>query len=164
MAATGKVDYLVQEVERAIGDADRRRHKHKWFSVVIRLGASGCTAAIPVVLGWRVSPDRAVLLGHVAMVLGALATVLIAYETFYGHRELWAINTAAATQLHALELDLGYLKAGNPDIAADEALDELRTRLKEILNEADSAWVGVRQSTAKQPPPRPSSGSDKRAV
>ena len=72
--------------------------------------SSGSTAAgIPILLGLRVSPEVGNQLANSAMALGGVASVLITYEAFYGHRALWASNTAAAVQLRLLKSDLGYL-------------------------------------------------------
>jgi hypothetical protein len=57
MATTGTGDYLAEQVTKEIKKADRRRRKHKWFSVVLWLLASGSTAAIPILLGLRVSAE-----------------------------------------------------------------------------------------------------------
>ena len=46
-----------KEIDEAIAHADRRRRKHKWFSTIIWLITSGSAAAIPILLGLRVSPE-----------------------------------------------------------------------------------------------------------
>jgi hypothetical protein len=155
MVSKAAVDYLAGQVNEAIDRADSRRRKHKWFSVVIRVLATLCTVAIPVLLGWKGISERNNLLQNLAMCLGGLATILLGYEAFYGHRELWAINTAAATQLKNLRLDLDYRTSDGSDTITREELDRWHTRLKEIVSEADSAWVGVRQAGARHEPPQP---------
>jgi len=75
-------------------------------SLSIRLLASVFTAAIPVLLGLRFSnpppPSLQVRVADVAMVLAALATILNGWDAFYGHIELWAINTEAQSPSLAL--------------------------------------------------------------
>ena len=125
------------------------------MAILIRLVAILSTAAIPVLLGFRASAENQNVFANAALVMGAVATFLNAWEMFYGYKELWGVNTATATQLRSLALDLGYLTSGGQDAVADDVLDELHRRLQQTLTEANSAWVGVRQSTARQSPPQP---------
>lgn len=142
-----QVDTLGCQIQEALNNANKRRKKHKWFSVLIRLVTSVCTVGVPVLLGWN--PNGGDLVRNVAICMGGLATILLGYEAFYGHKELWVINTLAATKLSNLKSYFDYLKSGDPNKIA-EKLDELQVRLTEILSEADFAWVGVRQVTAKR--------------
>ena len=91
MASNG-LEVLENWIREEICKADRRRKKHKWVSLSIRLLASVFTAAIPVLLGLRFSdpppPSLQVRVADVAMVLAALATILNGWDAFYGHREL----------------------------------------------------------------------------
>jgi hypothetical protein len=148
------VDYLEGEINEAKKHADRRRRKHKWCSVLIWLVTSGSTAAIPILLGFRASPGKGDYLANAAMVLGGIASVLITYETFYGHRALWASNTAAAAQLGMLKSDLGYLKS-KPDGIDSSDLDECHKRFQQIQQGTAEAWTRARQSTAREVPPAP---------
>jgi hypothetical protein len=156
MNGTNAVETLAKQMQRAIKQADHRRRKHKTLSVFIRVMATASSATVPVLLGFRQARVDEDILANVAMILAAFTTVLIAYEAFYGHRELWAINTAAASQLRRLELEFDYL-ISKPGTPALEDLDRLHDRLAGALTEADSAWVGVRQMTARQPAPQPQS-------
>jgi hypothetical protein len=143
-------DYLEKEIDEAIAHADRRRRKHKWFSTIIWLITSGSAAAIPILLGLRVSPEVGNHLANAAMVLGGVASVLITYEAFYGHMALWAGNTAAAAQLRMLKSDLGYLRSKKIDGIDSGDLDAYQERFRQIQQGAAETWIHARQLTASK--------------
>jgi hypothetical protein len=148
-------DYLEKEIDQAIAHADRRRRKHKRISTSIWLMSSGSAAAIPILLGLRVPPEVGNQLANLAMVLGGVASVLITYEAFYGHRALWASNTAAAAQLRMLKSDLGYLRLREIDGIDCGDLEAYHERFQQIQERAAAAWTNARQFTARKLPPAP---------
>lgn len=153
MAAVSTAQHLADEVSAAVQKADERRKKHKAASVSIWVLTTVFTAGIPILLGLKVNPERHDLLTNIAMVAGGLASILITYEAFYGHKELWAINTAAAGKLRVLASDLAFLRSRNQDSIRLEDLDAMHERLHAIREEHDSGWVRVREATAKQQKP-----------
>jgi hypothetical protein len=101
-----------------------------------------------------------VALANVALLMGALATAVNAWELFYGFKELWAANTVTWTELGGLKAEVEYasanLSAASPpaEISREE-IDKLHERFQKIMAEANSEWVGVRHAMLRQVPPKP---------
>ena len=144
-----KYGILFQKIELEIADAHRRRRKNRRLAGIIRVTVLASTGAIPVLLGFRGSSANAEALANIALVLGALATAVSAWESFYRPRDLWASNTAAYVQLKDLKTALEFETSSGEDVT-DAALDKAHAQLRRIISEANTAWVGVRQATAMQ--------------
>ena len=71
---TGKQALLANQIKQAIDKADKDRKTHRRMAHLIRLAVILSTAAVPILLGVRVSEDATITLTNAAIVLGALAT------------------------------------------------------------------------------------------
>jgi hypothetical protein len=157
-APVSKLDVLMKYIGEEIDKSDRRRKKNKTWAVTLRLTSILSTAAIPVLLGMKLSSPQ-VALANVALIMGTLATIVNAWELFYGHKELWAANTVTWTELGSLKVDVEYaiasLPASTPAAISQEEIDRLHERFQKIMADSNAAWVGVRRAMLKQVPPQP---------
>ena len=113
----------------------------KIFSVVF-------AATITVLLGLKVDENVAKLFQNSALVLGAVITVLNAYEAFYDHRSLWIRRTVTLARLTELERDLKLSVVGTDQNQIDpKTLDKLVERYNRILADDLKAWLRMREGS-----------------
>jgi hypothetical protein len=129
----------------------RRRRRDKRKSFALQMATVALSATITVLLGLRVEAGLQQTLANLALVLGALVTVLAAMEAFFNHRGLWVARTVTVRRLEALRRQTEYQLAGLADgEVTPEVVDGLRARLEEIVAEDQQAWLRLR-STEVQP-------------
>jgi uncharacterized membrane protein YcjF (UPF0283 family) len=157
------------EVDRQLAVFARRRRRDKRKAFALQLATVTLSATVTVLLGLRTSEETRAWLLNVALVLGALITVLAAAEAFFSHRRLWVLRTATVRRLEALSRHVDFHAAvadGQPvDARASAAcLDELDA----IISDDQKSWQHLRQdppaahenrfsapsesSTAEEPP------------
>jgi Protein of unknown function (DUF4231) len=136
----------------------RKRDKRRAFR--LQMGTVAFSATITVLLGIRVGARVQPVLANVALALGALVTVLAAYEAFFNHRGLWLNRTVTVHRLFELRGQMSYRLAGLEDSEVQpEVVDELIAQLNQILEDDHHAWMRLR-SVDVQPanPARPAAG------
>jgi hypothetical protein len=129
----------------------RRRRRDKRKSFGLQMATVALSATITVLLGLRVETGLQRTLANLALVLGALVTVLAAMEAFFNHRGLWVSRTITVRRLEELRRQADYQLAGLADGEVQPAVvDGLLARLEQILAEDQQAWLRLR-STEPQP-------------
>ena len=104
-----------------------------------------------MLLGLRVDSGLQRTLANLALVLGALVTVLAAMEAFFNHRGLWVARTVTVRRLEELRRQVDYQLAGLADGQVEPAVvDGLLARLEQIIADDQQAWLQLR-STEAQP-------------
>src|ERR1700691_3826221 len=100
------------EVDRqlALCERGRRRDKRKAFG--LQMATVTLSATITVLLGLRTSDATRTWLLNIALVLGALITVLAAAEAFFTHRRLWVLRTATVRRLETLSRHVAFYTVG----------------------------------------------------
>jgi hypothetical protein len=90
-----------------------------------------------------------------ALVLGALVTVLAALEAFFNHRGLWIGRTVTVRRLEDLRRHLEYRLAGLDGTQLESKLaDGFLAELDEIIAEDQRTWMRLRSDeppTTKSP-------------
>jgi hypothetical protein len=146
-----RVAFLRAELDRQQQRFARRRRRDKRKSFVLQMATVALSATITVLLGLRVDPGLQRTLANVALVLGALVTVLAAMEAFFNHRGLWVTRTVTVRRLEELRRQTDYRLAGLADGEVQPAMvDELLARLEEVMADDQRAWLQLR-STEVQP-------------
>jgi uncharacterized membrane protein YcjF (UPF0283 family) len=138
--------YVRGEVDRQLAVFARRRRRDKRKAFALQLATVTLSATVTVLLGLRTSEETRAWLLNVALVLGALITVLAAAEAFFSHRRLWVLRTATVRRLEALSRHVDFHAAvadGQPvDTRASAAcLDELDA----IIFDDQKSWQHLRQ-------------------
>jgi len=129
--------------------ARRRRDKRKAFA--LQMATVTLSAIITVLLGLRTSDPIRTWLLNIALVLGALITVLAAAEAFYTHRRLWVLRTTTVRRLETLSRHLNFHTAGSDVMATDDMLRGYLAELDSIIVEDQKAWHHLRDSPATDP-------------
>jgi ABC-type multidrug transport system fused ATPase/permease subunit len=146
-----RVGFLRAELDRQHQQYVRRRRRDKRKSFALQMATVALSATITVLLGLRVAAGLQRTLANLALVLGALVTVLAAMEAFFNHRGLWVSRTVTVRRLEELRRQADYQLAGLADGEVQPAVvDGLLARLEQILAEDQQAWLRLR-STEPQP-------------
>jgi ABC-type multidrug transport system fused ATPase/permease subunit len=151
MNMAARVALLRAELDRQQQRFARRRRRDKRKSFALQMATVVLSATITVLLGLRVGTGLQRTLANVALVLGALVTVLAAMEAFFNHRGLWVARTVTVRRLEELRRQIDYQLAGLADgEVVPEVVDGLLARLDQIVAEDQQAWLRLR-STEVQP-------------
>jgi Protein of unknown function (DUF4231) len=127
----------------------RTRDRHK--ALRSQMATVALSAAITVLLGVRVGGQVQPVLANVALAMGALVTVLAAFEAFFNHRGLWVNRTMTVHRLDELRRQMDYQLAGLADGEVQpQVVDELQAQLCQIVADDHQAWIRLR-STDVQP-------------
>jgi ABC-type multidrug transport system fused ATPase/permease subunit len=146
-----RVAFLRTELDRQQQRFAHRRRRDKRKSFVLQMATVALSATITVLLGLRVAAGLQRTLANIALVLGALVTVLAAMEAFFNHRGLWVSRTVTVRRLEELRRQTDYQLAGLADGEVQPAIvDGLLARLEEIVADDQQAWLRLR-STEPQP-------------
>jgi hypothetical protein len=140
-----RVGFLRAELERQQQRFTHRRRRDKRKSFALQMATVALSATITVLLGLRVEAGLQRTLANLALVLGALVTVLAAMEAFFNHRGLWVARTVTVRRLEELRRQIDYQLAGLTDGEVDSAVvDGLLARLEAIVADDQQAWLRLR--------------------
>lgn len=140
-------DYLRGEVGRQLATFRRRRRRDKRKAYALQLATVMLSAAVTVLVGLRVADATRTWLLNVALVLGALTTVLSGSEMFFGHRRLWVLRTATVRRLETLARHVEFQTAGRVENAAETGLiTAYLSELDAILADDQKGWQHLRES------------------
>jgi hypothetical protein len=155
MGAKDQQIFLKNEINNLIDHYKTDRQRHKLLALALKAMSVSLSGTITVLLGLKVSSGTtSVLFSNIALVLGAMTTVVGAYEAFFDPRVLWVRETVVFARLKDLERDLDFAENGSSDGELDSAtLECFKVRLDSILNESLNAWLQLRGQNTKEPSP-----------
>jgi Protein of unknown function (DUF4231) len=147
---TERVTFLRAELDRQQQRFVRRRRRDKRKSFALQMATVALSAAITVLLGLRVNDGLQRHLANVALVLGALVTVLAAMEAFFNHHGLWVTRTVTVRKLEELRRQAEYQLAGLSDGEIQpQVVNALLARLNQIVADDQQAWLRLRSIDAR---------------
>jgi hypothetical protein len=146
MSAPKQEEWLQKELDQLIRTFRRERERHKRLAVLLKSLTVTMAGAVTILLGWKVSTGAPPpLLANIALVLGALITVVSAYEAFFDPRALWLRETIAFARLKDLQRAFAYAVAGAGEKGVGEAaLAEFNARMEAILHDSLQTWLRLR--------------------
>lgn len=139
--------FLRSEVDQQLALFGHRRRRDKRKSFALQMATVTLSAAVTVLLGLR-TPDatRTVLL-NIALVLGALITVLAAAEAFFTHRRLWVLRTGTVRRLETLSRHVAFHTVGGGGRSAAAAeLTYCLAELDAIIADDQKAWQHMHEN------------------
>jgi Protein of unknown function (DUF4231) len=149
-----RMAFLRAELDRQQQRFTRRRRRDKRKAFALQMATVVLSATITVLLGLRVDTGLQRALANIALVLGALVTVLAAMEAFFNHRGLWVTRTITLRRLEQLRLQVDYRLAGLADGEVEPAVvDGLLARLNQIVAADQKAWLQLRSTEAQATAP-----------
>lgn len=142
---TERITFLTSELDRQHLRFVRRRRRDKRKAFALQMATVTLSATITVLLGLRVAGTAQQVFANIALVLGALVTVLAAMEAFFDHRGLWVGRTVTVRRLENLQRQTAYqLSGGSESGMTLSLLDELLAELDEIMEDDQRAWLRLR--------------------
>ncbi|MFJ4677321.1 MULTISPECIES: SLATT domain-containing protein [unclassified Kitasatospora] len=148
-AAQRKLAWLEAELDAELKERRRRRDWDRRRALTLQLATVSLSALVTVLLGLKVGEPAASRLSDIALVTGALVTVLAAWAAFFGYRTLWIQRADTVHRLNSLRRRLGLLKAEYGDAVPEPVrLLPLIDEYQAILEDDHDSWVRLRQSEA----------------
>jgi hypothetical protein len=143
----GQLAYVERVVRAQLAWRSRRRDLDRRQAFVLQVATVSLSALITVLLGLRgVDPVRD-WLADIALVLGALVTVLAAWAAFFSHRDLWLQRSDTVHQLMLLVLEIEFHRAGPPGREPDEvAAARFMAEYRRIADLDHEEWKRVRRA------------------
>lgn len=139
--------FLRGEVDQQLALFGRRRRRDKRKAFALQMATVTLAATVTVLLGLRTSDATRELLLNIALVLGALITVLAAAEAFFTHRRLWVLRTATVRRLETLSRHVDFNAAGaSGRVAEASALAACLAELDAIIADDLKAWHHLHES------------------
>ncbi|WP_063049700.1 SLATT domain-containing protein [Nocardia arthritidis] len=146
MAGAEQAEFLAAELAAQKALFERRRSRDKRKAFTLRMATVCFSAAITILLGLQVSLDVRPILSDIALTLGALTTVLAAYEAFYDHRGLWIGRTVTVDRIAELERNLEFRLLGRDSDRSEVVVDDLLQGLNTIISDDRQGWLKLRAS------------------
>jgi hypothetical protein len=138
--------YLRGEVDRQLGLFGHRRRRDKRKAFALQMATVTLSATVTVLVGLRTSDATRTWLLNIALVLGALITVLAAAEAFFTHRRLWVLRTATVRRLEALSRHVDFHATAGDGPVDPRALAECLSELDAIIADDQQAWQHLHET------------------
>ncbi len=116
--------------------------RHHVAGIVTRVSPVLLGALIPVLLSWQgLSVESQALTKNITLVLGAIITVIGAFDAFSDPRSLWIRDAATVRRLQDFHRDLELYGAGrNVDEFESEKVETFRRELRVLLDAHTDSW------------------------
>jgi hypothetical protein len=134
---------LRMELDKQLRIFSARRRRDKRKSTALQMATVSLSAIITVLLGLRLDPKPGSILTNVALGLGAVVTILAAYDSFFDHRKLWVMRTITVRRLEDLQRELQFRCATSEENLNDLS-NSLFSRLNQILEDDHEEWLRMR--------------------
>ena len=138
------LDNVKTELQKQIKRFSRRRKRDKRKALGLKISTVVLSATITMLLGLRVGEYTSTLLENIALVLGALVTVLAAADGFFAHRRLWILRTKTVRSLEALSRDIEQYESGLTGEPESSNVDDFYLSLKRVIRMDDEEWDKLR--------------------
>ena len=143
-----KQEFLEYELEKLIKNYRNDRERHKKQAMTLKILTVALSASITILLGVTGFEAYQNWFKNAALILGALITVVSAYEAFFYPRTLWVQETKVFARLKDLQRQLLYNKTGQKDGEIEEVkLDQIKKGLDSALQESLDDWLMLRGVT-----------------
>jgi hypothetical protein len=143
--SSARLELLDKCLNEQIEIYNNRKHECGWRARRLKQGIIVCSVTITILIGMKgIAKDYEYWLANVALILSAAVTGLSSWEGFAGDRELWMQFGHTRNCLRGLQFQLECWKAdGCPE--PEKKLPAFCNQYQKILDEANTAWLGVRR-------------------
>jgi hypothetical protein len=146
-----KLKLIESEIDERVREFARKRKDDKHWAFGLKVMSVLLAAIITVLLGLQVGEDWGGVLKNIALVFGALITVINAYEAFYDYRALWIRRTVTLVNLYKLQRDFRFYKSGaEPGEISGAVVEKFKERLDEIMDHDLRNWLKLRDADPDQ--------------
>lgn len=142
---------LEEDIDRLVKRYGYDAVRHKRTALSLKIVSVCIAAAITILLGLKLkNPALMEDLANAALVLGAIITVLSAYEAFFDPKALWIRETVTFARLKDLQRDVRFWARGL-DAIDETRLEEFKKRLDRVLDDSLKYWMKVRGAPDLEP-------------
>ena len=146
MSAIEKMAYLEKEISRNINKMKKKADKNKRRASIVSISSAVLGALVTVALGLQIESIEEVL-KNIALVSGALISVVNAFESFFGYRSLWLKQKATLLNLYSLSNEIEFFKTGLEDSSDidENVVSNYFQRYQDIWDVASEEWLRLRR-------------------
>ena len=150
MDLKAKMDTLMSEIDCAINFFQIKHKKTKRKAYAIKISSVCFSVLITVVLGLSINEDLGDLVKNIALVLGAIVTIINAVDAFYNYGALWIKNTVTLSKLRELRRKIEFYSAGcDPADFSEKKLNEFLHELQKISKDDIKEWLRIRENVSR---------------
>jgi hypothetical protein len=132
-----------EHLKRGINNIRGSRDYYKRGSQLQTVASAVLSATTTLLIALNQIYHQSVLIA-LSLVVGALATVTVAWASWFGFHRLWLANTATLTKLWALRDQIEYDKALYGDHLTRDLVQDYHDRLQQIFAEHNQTWRQIR--------------------
>ena len=134
---------LESQLDEQIKKVNCRRRQDKAKAFVFEFSTLVLSGSITVLLGLRgLNAPTQTNLANIALVLGALATVMAAVNTFFSYRSQWINRTRTLRRLEEIARNLEFYKLTKG--SEPRYLNGLHDQVGQVLKDDLEAWAKLR--------------------
>ncbi|MFI6737267.1 SLATT domain-containing protein [Nonomuraea sp. NPDC050451] len=149
--SVGRTELLQHDIQAELAVIAPQRRRNKRLAFFLRLSATFASAITTVSLGLKVGGTFGQMLTHVALILSATATVMMAIDAYFDPRSQWILEVTHWARLQALQRKLNDELARSDGSLANATVDELRTEFEQLMTTHLDAWQDLRTRPGTPP-------------
>jgi len=154
------IDILEQDVKDRITSFRKRTDGNKKKAARVVILSSFISALTTILIGISSivssdNPEFSKFLNILALITSSSLPILLSWDTFFNHKKLWVQYTDTLTKLYDLEADLKHLRKNSEDKKMEieqKMVNEFYMRYKDILQNTNQSWIGMRKETLEMKP------------
>ncbi len=132
-------EVLMEDVHQTTARFTSAARRHQIAGIVTRVSPVLLGALIPVLLSWQgLSVEGQAMTKNITLALGAIITVIGAFDAFSEPRLLWIRDTATVRRLQDFHRDLEVYGAGEE--FESEKVETFRRELRALLDAHTDSW------------------------
>lgn len=145
MGLKDKLDLLQSDVDCNIAYFTQKHLFTKRRATLIKISSVTFSAFITVILGIDIAGLTSIL-KNIAIVLGAIVTIINAVDAFYNYNSLWVKNTMTLAKLKELRREILFYSSGCEvkDIS-ETKINKYMNELQKILKDDIRQWLRIRE-------------------
>lgn len=144
MKSQSKVDLLLKDINHNMEIFEKRRKRHSYKSILLKLASIIASAFVTVLLGLKSVQNF--ILSDITLMLSVLISIFNGIEGFFNHRGLWVKDVKTLASLEELKRDLEFYIAGEEDgHLSPKLLTGYKNRLQNILNDDMKSWRKIKE-------------------
>ena len=151
MKTTSKLEFLENELSKFVKEYKRDRLIYRNLGFIFKMTTVFFSATITVLLGLRGMDNLAGTYANIALVLGALITVISAADAFFDFRSLWIRKQVLFRSLQEVERELNYYKSGMEQEEINvKQITKYLDKLNDILRKDMEDWIRTKGENTLQ--------------
>ncbi len=141
-----KLQFVEDEIAKGIKTMKTKGDRNKSSAFAVRVSSAVLGAIVTVALGLQIT-SLTTELKNLALICGALISVVNAVDSVVGYRALWIKQKLTLAQLYDLRNEIDFYKAGleDDDQISDDQISEFFKRYQAIWETASSEWMRLRK-------------------